>query len=118
MPRSASSRTRYADYKSRVRRRRAESAPRDKRGQKIDRTRGFGQLLAAFWGILGEHRGVLAAALTTLTLSTLIGLAPLYAPKIVVDSVLGDEPLSPLVDRVLPVGPEQPKTLLLLLVGV
>lgn len=93
MSRSDSSRRRFVDYRTRTRERRRESAPRDTRGNRIRRTRSFGQLLRAFLGLLHEHRLILAAALTTLSLSTLIALVPLYAPKIVVDNILGDKPL-------------------------
>lgn len=117
MTRSESSRTRYLDYKSRTAERRREDAPRDKRGNRIERTRSFRQLTAAFWGLLREHRFILAAALVTLTLSTLIALIPLYAPKFVIDNVLGGEPMPASLEGVLP-GSGQPKTLLFVLIAV
>jgi len=102
MSRSASSRTRFSHYKSRLRDRRKEPTKRDKRGNRIQRNRSFTALLGAFLGLLREHRLVLAAALTTLSLSTLIALVPLYAPKIVVDNVLGDQPLPGWLANLLP----------------
>lgn len=117
MSRSASSRTRFTDYKSRVRARRKEPAKRDKRGKRIERTRSFTELLAAFLGLLREHRVILAAALITLSLSTLIALVPLYAPKIVVDNVLGGQPVpEPLASWLPGAGGDTPKTLLVTLV--
>ncbi|MEL7088765.1 MAG: ABC transporter ATP-binding protein, partial [Planctomycetota bacterium] len=117
MTRSESSRTRYRDYKTRTAERRREPTPRDKRGNRIERTRGFGQLIGAFWGLLRGHRLILAAALVTLTLSTLIALVPLYAPKFVIDNVLGGQPMPAALEGVLP-GSDQPKTLLFVLVAV
>ncbi|MEM8737145.1 MAG: ABC transporter ATP-binding protein [Planctomycetota bacterium] len=106
MSRPTSSHHRYDDYKARVREQRRSPTPRDKRGRKIERTRSFGRLLGAFWGLLAGHRGVLFAALGTLAVSTLIGLVPLYAPKIVVDNVIGGQPLSPRVGGLLPAAPQ------------
>lgn len=117
MSRSASSRTRFTHYKSRLRDRRKEPAKRDKRGNRIQRTRSFTSLLGAFLGLLREHRPVLAAVLVTLSLSTLIGLVPLYAPKIVVDNVLGGQPVpEPLASWLPGAGGDTPKTLLVALV--
>ncbi|MEO0515445.1 MAG: ABC transporter ATP-binding protein [Planctomycetota bacterium] len=121
MSRSASSRTRFADYKTRLRDRRREPTKRDKRGNRIQRTRSFTALLGAFLSLLREHRLILAAALTTLSLSTLIALVPLYAPKIVVDNVLGGQPLPGWLAALLPgydaTSPDSAKGLLLLLVA-
>ncbi|MEM1446763.1 MAG: ABC transporter ATP-binding protein, partial [Planctomycetota bacterium] len=118
MSRSASSRTRFTDYKARVQARRKDPTKRDKRGNRIERTRSFTALLRAFLGMLREHRLILAAALTTLTLSTLIALVPLYAPKIVVDNVLGGQPVpEPLASWLPGASGDTPKALLVTLVA-
>jgi len=66
----------------------------------------------AFYTLLHGHRLYLGLALATLTVSTLVALAPLYAPKIVFDSVLGDDPLHPWLVPLLPAR-DHPKLLLL-----
>ncbi|MBB6431420.1 ABC transporter ATP-binding protein [Algisphaera agarilytica] len=117
MSRSSSSRARFADYKIKLRDRRREPKKRDKRGNEIKRTRSFTQLLRAFLGLLRGHRLILAAALTTLTSATLIALVPLYAPKIVVDNVLGGQPVPEGLARWLPGSSgDTPKALLVTLV--
>lgn len=73
------------------------------------RTRSFAALLGDFLGLLRGHRLYLAAALGTLSVSTLLGLFPPYATKIVVDNVLVDEPgpdalPAPLVDALRALG--------------
>jgi len=122
MARTDSSRTRFADYKTKAHDRQREPAPRDKRGKRITRTRSFTQLLRSFLGLLREHRFILAAALITLSLSTLVSLVPLYAPKIVVDNILGGQPLPGWLASLLPgynpASPSSPKGLLLILVVV
>lgn len=52
------------------------------------RQRGFWELLVAFWGLLVGHRGSVLFALATLTVSILLRLAPPYATKLAIDSVL------------------------------
>ena len=117
MSRSDSSRTRYRDYKQTTARTRREKSPRDKRGNPVGRSRGFGELIRAFWRLLAGHRLVLGAALGTLTLSTLVGLVPLYAPKFVIDNVLGGEPLPEAAGALLP-GADRPQALLVALVAL
>ncbi len=72
-------------------------------------------LLRCFWQLMAEHRGKMMAALCALTSATLVSLIPLYAPKLVFDSVLGNRPLPALLAGVLP-GNNRPRTLLLTLV--
>jgi ATP-binding cassette subfamily B protein/subfamily B ATP-binding cassette protein MsbA len=98
-----SSRLRYQNYRERVKRERASkgaAAPEkhDSSGHSPDRkkkprSRPFMKLLREFWGLLRGFRRLLMFVLGALTLSTLIGLVPLYGTKIVVDSVLSDHPL-------------------------
>ncbi|HEX8914890.1 MAG TPA: ABC transporter ATP-binding protein, partial [Humisphaera sp.] len=119
-----SSRGRYADYRQRVRKRsRNPEADAGTSGRGDDfghgggkstrRSRPFLALLRGFWGLLRGHRGMLAAALATASVSTLLGLVPLYGTKLVFDNVLDSKPLPPLAARFLPSSPRS----LLALVG-
>ena len=94
-----SSRARYRAYRQKLRdRKAAEIDPavptRDGREDKNKkpRSRPFRQLLRQFWALLRGFYGTLVALLVTLTLSTLLGLVPLYGTKIVFDSVLSEHP--------------------------
>ncbi|MEM8782824.1 MAG: ABC transporter ATP-binding protein [Planctomycetota bacterium] len=109
---------RYWEYKQTSIARRKNGTEVNARGDELERQRhrGFVQLFVAFWKFLGRHRGMTTAALAALTASVVLGLLPLYAPKIVIDSVLGVEPLTPGFDRFLP-STEQPTVLLLTLVS-
>jgi ATP-binding cassette, subfamily B, bacterial len=80
------------------------------------RVRTFSRLLKAFWPLLEGHRGLLWAALGTLTLSTLIGLVIPAGPKIAIDYVLTDNPGPTGLPRWLPL-PSDRVTLLWLLGG-
>ncbi|MFW6336914.1 MAG: ABC transporter ATP-binding protein [Phycisphaeraceae bacterium] len=66
------------------------------------RQRGFTTLFKAFWQLVGTNRTRLILALMLLTLSVVLGLVPLYTPKIVVDHVLSDEPKPPWLEAVVP----------------
>lgn len=59
---------------------------------RTERTRGFAELLAAFWSLLGRQRSSVAAALVVLTVSILLKLVPPYGTKLVIDSVLTSPP--------------------------
>ena len=61
--------------------------------RKKPRTRTFNALFGQFWVLLRGQRSRLIWSLVLLGLSTLFGLIPLYAPKIIIDSVLGTHPL-------------------------
>ncbi|MBX7073520.1 MAG: ABC transporter ATP-binding protein/permease [Pirellulales bacterium] len=105
--RSAASRLRYLEYKRDIRRRRAEGEFQPSRGHGTRphsgvRHRSFGQLLTQFWGLMRGHRSALVFALATLSVSTLLKLFPPAATKLVIDHVLGTEPLPPLLARWLP----------------
>ncbi|HMO25305.1 MAG TPA: hypothetical protein PKB10_03475 [Tepidisphaeraceae bacterium] len=56
--------------------------------------------------------------MTLLTISVLIGLAPLAAPKPVLDYVLGDRPLPPTVQRYLPALSDGPTLLAAIGIGL
>lgn len=128
MPARRPSRQQFTQYKQDLRERLArkikhvppeqrDDAPSLNRRQRKgagERSRSAFALFVAFVGMLRGHRGILAAALGTLTLSTLIALLPIYAPKIVVDSVLGDDPVPAFLSPVLP-SADQPKLLLTVL---
>jgi ATP-binding cassette subfamily B protein/subfamily B ATP-binding cassette protein MsbA len=102
-----SSRRRYREYLQKLKQRRldknaatgdasigASAHPADPSAKRLKpRSRSFLRLLSSFWGLLPGHRGRLAAVLTALCFSTLLGLVPLYGTKLVFDSVLRDPPL-------------------------
>jgi ATP-binding cassette subfamily B protein/subfamily B ATP-binding cassette protein MsbA len=100
---SRSSRERYRQYRREIRERKFDpsdngsphSPPRspDTSRAKHRRARNFFQLLGQFWGLIHPHRGAIYLALVTLSVSTLLGLVPLYGTKIVFDNILGDHPL-------------------------
>lgn len=117
MPRTDSSHQRFAAYRQKRSRRNKDASNQDRHGRPSTRNRSFATLFRGFWVILGGHRAIIVAALCTLTVSTLLGLIPLYAPKIVVDNVLGDKPLPPWLEGRLPAA-DQPRALLLVLVGL
>lgn len=89
-----SSRTRFHDYLVEVRERRSKKNEKadSKKGKPTDRQRGFWELLKAFWGQLGEHRGKVIMALATLTVSTLLSLIPPAGTKFAIDYVLTSPP--------------------------
>ncbi len=117
MVRNPSSRDRFREYKRNIAAHRAAARKTDRHGRSLERSRSFLDLFRAFVSLLGEHRLLVVASLGTLTVSTLVGLAPLYAPKFVVDSVLGDDPLPAWAATWLP-ATDQPKQLLVMLVLV
>ena len=106
-----SSRQRYRDYRQKLKDKRDAknvdpAVPAQHDGDekhKKPRTRPFGKLLAEFWNQLRGHRGTLVLLLVTLTISTLLGLVPLYGTKIVFDSVLSERPIAPHLPWWLPV---------------
>lgn len=105
--RLASSRARYRDY-LRLRRERGRVGDFEKlEGAALDalgtgaapsqggpkrRSRSFLTLFRAFWGLLRGHRAVVAGALTTLSISTLLVLGVPGATKVVIDYVVTDNP--------------------------
>jgi ATP-binding cassette subfamily B protein len=93
---SASSSRRYSEYRRQLRQKRGDSQVSGD-GQTGDspppRSRSFGRLLWEFLRLLRGHYGAIGFALCTLTVSTLLHLAPPLATKLVIDSVLADAPL-------------------------
>jgi ATP-binding cassette subfamily B protein/subfamily B ATP-binding cassette protein MsbA len=95
--RPLSSSRRFRQYKAEVRARLksgrpTETAPDDSQ-QRSRRKRSFVLLLRAFLGLLAGHRLRLVAALSCLTVATVLGLIPPAGTKLVVDHVLNSEPL-------------------------
>ncbi|HET6423073.1 MAG TPA: ABC transporter ATP-binding protein [Planctomycetaceae bacterium] len=69
-----------------------ESSTNAEEGGKAARQRSVRKLLTAFWGMLREQRGAVMLALFAVTVSTILGLVPPAATKLIVDHVLGDKP--------------------------
>ena len=88
------SRKSFEEYRETVAQRRKTNSngdgqdSKDEQKDKSERTRGFWQLLKAFWGQLVGHRGKILFALSTLTISTLLGLIPPAGTKFAIDYVL------------------------------
>src|SRR5579863_6832668 len=100
------SRTRYEDYRGKLKQRRKSHEPAagdshipgpmhgsGETRKRKPRSRSFTKLLAQFWGLLAGYRKMLVFVLLALGVSTVLGLAPLYGTKIVFDSVLREHPL-------------------------
>lgn len=90
--RSRSSRRRFEAYLAK-RREATKAEIRD--GKPSKRQRSAFKLFVAFLGLLREHRGAMAIALTTLTIATILSLAPPAATKLAIDYVFVDRPLPP-----------------------
>lgn len=78
------------------------------------RGRSFLTLFAEFLRLIRSHRRIIAFSLLTATVSTLLGLLPLYGTKLVFDNVLGDRPLPEAIGRWLSL-PDDPRALLVLI---
>ncbi len=70
----------------------SETGHAPKRGPKTPRSRTSWQLLREFWKQLAGHQGKVIFALSTLTVSTLLGLIPPAGTKLAIDYVLTDPP--------------------------
>lgn len=99
--RPESSRARYSRYLRTLREARRKGEPRDDTQREWEgevgatarrRSRTFAVLLGEFWGLLHGHRATMVAALCTVTISTLIGLALPASPKVVLDYIVADTP--------------------------
>src|SRR5688572_26565501 len=102
-----SSRRRYESYREQAKQRRStgatqpeqtpssdpQPAPDTGGKRRLKRSRSFGALFVAFWGLLRGHRRAFVWIALAAGISTLLGLAPLYGTKIVFDSVLREQPL-------------------------
>lgn len=104
--RPQTSRLRYRQYRSDLANHRTEGSSRTAAAHaknKSRRSRTFGDLIREFFIMLRGNRLLLASALAMASLATLLSLIPPYATKIVVDNVLGTQPLPELLARLLPV---------------
>lgn len=102
-----SSRRRYEAYRERVKRRKNDpgatgdvapvtpvaAAVEHGRSNRRTRTRSFRVLFVQFWSLLRGHRRLFIPILIALSISTLLGLTPMYGTKIVFDGVLSPEPV-------------------------
>jgi ATP-binding cassette subfamily B protein len=99
--RDQSSHQRFREYRKLLRQPPTEvsaemaSLPAHRQRMLRPRSRTFVQLFVQFLKLIRGHSWVIAAALTTLTVSTLLGLVPMYGMKLVFDHVLGNHPPSP-----------------------
>ena len=97
--RPSASRQRYEHYLGEIERRRASgefSAPvrhHSSRATTTPRQRSFGRLFVEFGRLLSGQRAALLAALAMLSVATIMKLAPPAATKLLVDNVLGGQPL-------------------------
>jgi len=98
------SRQSFAEYKQHLAEERTEqdadlspqeTDPRFRHKRSRKRSRSAWDLFRAMWRLLGRQRPALLMTLVALTVSVFVGLAPLYAPKIVVDHALDDVPMNP-----------------------
>jgi ATP-binding cassette subfamily B protein/subfamily B ATP-binding cassette protein MsbA len=97
--RTRSSNRRYRRYKEEARRRRQQGLDKNVPAmgtgpsKSTRRSRGAVELFRLFWGMLREHRPYVLGALATVSVSTLLGLVPLYGTKLVFDNVLDTKPM-------------------------
>ncbi len=115
--RPKTSRSRFQQYRRDLAAHRTEGSRRTAQAHAKNRSgrgkgnRTFTDLLAAFIGMLRGHRKTVAIAMVMLSVSTVLGLIPPYAIKIVIDNVLGANELSlPLAQRI--TLPDDPRLLL------
>ena len=115
---SLSSNRRYAEYREKLKQKRLRArgkTPPSKEEAAAHRTRSFGTLLWEFLGLLRGHGWAVGFALATLTVATMLRLAPPLATKLVIDHVLTDHPLP---RRWIELGLPTDRFQLLYLVGV
>jgi ATP-binding cassette, subfamily B, bacterial len=118
------SRLRYSEYRKKLKQRRQRgelaigdasirgvSHGQDDPKKRKPRSRPFFHLLAQFWAMLRGFRRMLILVLIAVTISTLLGLIPLYGTKIIFDSVLRERPLPPQVPNWIHL-PHNPRQLL------
>ena len=101
--RQQSSRARYRQFRNQLHAQEAVQAPSEgedgsvRRGTRktrsTRRSRKFTELFRAFWTMLRGHHRTMLLSLTTASIATLLGIAPLYGTKLVFDNVLGAQPL-------------------------
>ncbi|MCB9873970.1 MAG: ABC transporter ATP-binding protein [Planctomycetaceae bacterium] len=87
------SRQRFTEYRERVKSKGDRTSHGRERNDVKQRSRSFFELFRSFLILLRGHRRAIIVALTTLTVSTLIKLAPPVSLKLAIDYVLADKPL-------------------------
>ncbi|HRP61739.1 MAG TPA: ABC transporter ATP-binding protein [Phycisphaerales bacterium] len=112
------SRLRYQEYKRGLASRCEDGLPPTDSVRRRKVQRSFFRLLRAFFEMLAGHRLTVAAALAMLSISTVLGLIPPYATKLVVDNVLGAQPLPETITRWMAAPPEPRELLGLIAVGI
>ncbi|QDT36443.1 ABC transporter ATP-binding protein [Stratiformator vulcanicus] len=112
------SRDRFRDYSQNLFQRKSkDDKPDDPLAWYRGRHRSSWQLLREFFGLIDGYWPSVAFALVMLTLSTGLGLIPPAATKLVVDNVLGDQPMPEWIAAAIPL-PEERGALLALIIGV
>jgi len=114
------SRQRYLEYRRDFKAHRTEGTARTAAGHAIARRsqRSFLTLLKAFFGLLKRHRGTVIAALVLVTIATILGLVPPYSIKLVVDNVLGENPLPPFLAETLGLPADRRTLLAAIVMGI
>ena len=98
-PRTGSSSARFRRYRDELTRR-AREKREDARGKpKGALHRSFGALIRAYLGLLAPYRPQVTVAFIALAIATSLALIPPAGIKIAIDSVFGDQPLPPIVQR-------------------
>jgi ATP-binding cassette subfamily B protein/subfamily B ATP-binding cassette protein MsbA len=87
------SRQRFTEYRERVKSKGDRQSHGRERDDAKQRARSFFELFRAFLVLLRGHRRAIVIALGTLTVATLIKLAPPVSLKLAIDYVLPDKPL-------------------------
>ncbi len=90
------SRRRFRDYQSTLRERHGDpTSSRHAAAKQLEssRQRSIRRLLIEFFGLLRGHRAPIVFSLATLTVATLLKLAPPAATKVAIDYALTDQPL-------------------------
>lgn len=112
--RARPSRIRFREYRARRRTAGSEPVSMAQGGEepkRKKRSRSAGALLAGFWKMLRGRRALLAFGLTTVTISTLLGLLIPASTKVVIDYVLTDNPGPTGLPDWLPVSDDRPTLL-------
>ena len=98
-PRTGSSSARFRRYRDELTRR-AREKREDARGKpKGALQRSFGALIRAYLGVLAPYRPQVTVAFIALAIATSLALIPPAGITIAIDSVFGDQPLPPIVQR-------------------
>lgn len=110
-----SSRRRFEEYRERLRKREVLQPDLVRGAKHRPRVRSTWALVRSFVRLLGDQRPAVFFSLVTLTIATVLGLAPPAATKFVIDNVLGKKPLPQAIPNWLPI-PREPWPLLLFIV--